>query len=614
MGNSERNAASLRKMMSSIEHRGPDACGVFTDAGVALGHRRLKIIDLSEAGAQPMTFGDFTVVYNGESYNFNDLRRELQGLGHTFVGHSDTEVLLHAYDAWGMEGLERLEGMFAFALWDAGRKKLILVRDRLGIKPLFYHWDNGRLLFGSEIKTILAVAGTDRDVDQQALSEYLWYGNAFEDRTIFRSIRSLLPGHRLILENGRMQIGPWWKVEEWLANGLTGGNREDVADAVREKLDAAVERQLVADVPVCIFLSGGVDSSSIAASAAIASGRSLTSYAVGFDFAGGVNELPRARRVADELGLDHHELHVNGAALQEVVSALVESHDEPFADAANIPLYLLARELSGTVKVALQGDGGDEMFAGYRRYALLRNYRYWKLWPRLFNRALLKFAGSRGRRLARLGVAAGNSDPAMRMALLLTMETLDDPPIRMLGDNARRIIERETDPFRAFRRCADRFAGYDEVQQMLLTDMHLQLPSQFLPKVDRATMAHGLETRVPLLDDRVAALAVTLPSHFKVAHEGKKIALRDACRGRLPDEILDGPKTGFGVPYGEWIRDALHEFARQRILDERFVERFGFDRPRLQRALEEHRTHRRERGFLLWKLLNLSIWSARYLY
>jgi asparagine synthase (glutamine-hydrolysing) len=602
---------TVRRMTQTIAHRGPDDEGTFVGEGVALGHRRLSIIDLSSTGAQPMTLGAATVVYNGESYNFPRLRLELEALGHVFRGHSDTEVLLRAYETWGFAGLERLEGIFAFALWDSARRRLILMRDRLGVKPLFYAWRDGRLAFGSEIKAVLAAGAVDRALDDQALSEFLWYGNAFEERTIYRGVRSLQPGGRMVIEGGQARLETWWQVEACLAHAPPQANRRDVAVAVREAVDHAVARQLVSDVPVGLFLSGGVDSSSIAASAAIAGGRPLASFSVAFDYERGVNELPKARRVAQTLGLDHHELRVRGDALEEVISALVQVHDEPFADAANIPLYLLARELRGTIKVVLQGDGGDEMFAGYRRYSILRAAALWRLWPHALEPMLRTLLGGRGARLARIGAAAGNADPALRMALLLTVETLRDPPTAMLGDAARQRLEAATDPFAAYRRCASRFANFDPVQQMLLTDISLQLPSQFLTKVDRATMAHGIEARVPLLDDGVASLAIGLPVALKVRGSQKKIVLRDAMRGRLPADILDGPKTGFGVPYEEWLRVALHGFARAAILDSRFIERFGLDRTRLDTALCEHRSRRRDRGFLLWKLMQLALWSRQ---
>jgi asparagine synthase (glutamine-hydrolysing) len=604
---------AVARMSRTLAHRGPDAEGTFIGHEVALGHRRLSIIDLSPTGAQPMSLGATTVVYNGESYNFRKLRAELEALGRRFVGQSDTEVLLHAYAAWGLRGLARLEGIFAFALWDAAHRRLVLMRDRLGIKPLFYAWRRDRLTFGSEIKAVLAGAEVDRTVDDQALMEYLWYGNAYEDRTIYQGVRSLEPGHRLVVEDGRSRIEPWWRIEEWIACAPQLMEAREAAVAVRNAVDAAVARQLMSDVPVGIFLSGGVDSSSIAASAALASGQRLASFSAGFDFEGGINDLPKARRVARLLGLDHHELQVRGSKLDEVILALVKCHDEPFADAANIPLYLLAQALGGAVKVVLQGDGGDEMFAGYRRYAILRKAALWRKWPRSLGYWLRAIPGGVGARLARLGAAAGQSDPALRMALLLTVETLRDPPTAMLSTEPRRRLETSSDPFVAYRRCARRFDSADPVRQMLLTDITLQLPSQFLAKVDRATMAHGVEARVPLLDEQVASLAAGMPAMLKVRGTQKKIVLRDAMRGRLPGTILDGPKTGFGVPYEQWLRGSLHGFARAAILDARFIERFGMDRTRLTTALAEHRSGRRERGFLLWKLLQLSLWSREYL-
>jgi asparagine synthase (glutamine-hydrolysing) len=610
---SEELDRTIRRMTQTIAHRGPDGEGTFVGEGVALGHRRLSIIDLSNAGAQPMTFGAATVAYNGESYNFRQLRVELEELGHQFRGHSDTEVLLHAYHAWGLAGLERLEGIFAFALWDSTRRRLILMRDRLGIKPLFYAWQGERLAFGSEIKAVLASGTVDRSVDDQALAEFLWYGNAFEERTIYRGVQALQPGCRLVIEDGQARVESWWNIGAWLARAQPQTNLRDASIAVKEAVDAAVARQLVSDVPVGLFLSGGVDSSSIAASAAVASGRRLASFSVAFDYEKGVNELPKARRVAQTLGLDHHELQIRGDALEEVIAALVQAHDEPFADSASIPLYLLARELSGKIKVVLQGDGGDEMFGGYRRYSILRAAAFWRRWPHALGPLLHSLLGARGARLARIGAAAGHADPALRMALLLTVETLRDPPTSILTNSARRRLEAATDPFAAYRRCASRFANFDPVQQMLLTDISLQLPSQFLAKVDRATMAYGIEARVPLLDEGVATLAVGLPASLKVRGGQKKIVLRDAMRGRLPAEILDGPKTGFGVPYEEWLRGALHGFAGAAILENTFVERFELDRTRLETALAEHRSRRRDRGFLLWKLLHLALWSKHYL-
>jgi asparagine synthase (glutamine-hydrolysing) len=595
-------------MMGTMTHRGPDAGGVFAADGVAFGHRRLSILDLSPTGAQPMTLdgSGLTITHNGEVYNFKELRTELEADGAVFRGHSDTEVVLNAYQAWGLDGLKRLEGIFAFALWDAVARRLVLMRDRLGVKPLFFSQSREELVFGSEIKAILASGGVDRTVDPQAFSEYLWYGNAFEDRTIYAGVRAVLPGHWMIVEKGKRRIEPWWRLEEW-ADSSGVRDPGEGAEAVRAALDAAVARQLVADVPVGIFLSGGVDSSAIAASAMAVQDRPLSSYAVGFDFDRGINELPKAKMVADHLGLEHHEFHVGGSRLEDVLVELARAHDEPFGDAANIPLYLLAKELGGERKVVLQGDGGDEMFGGYRRYVVLHYLKRWRAWPRPLT-PLVRALGSSGRRFARMATATGAGDPAMTMALLLTMETQCDPPTRFMTAEARSALDASADPFLAYRRAATRFEGNEAVQRMLLTDLTLQLPSQFLPKVDRATMAWGLEARVPFLDERVGELATGLPAEWKVEGRQRKIILRDAMRSRLPASILDGPKTGFGVPYEHWLRTSLFDMARAAIMDSEFVTAFGFDATAVGSALSEHRSGARDHGFFLWKVFQLALW------
>ncbi len=337
-------AAVIRRMTDTLILRGPDAGGVLLEPSIAMGHRRLSILELSPAGAQPMRLGSDgpVLVYNGEVYNFRELRRSLEALGHCqWRGHSDTEVILRLYARWGLEGLKRLEGIFALAIWDPIEQRLVLMRDRLGVKPLFYGECTDGLAFGSEIKAVLAAGGVDTALDDQALAEYLWYGNSYGSRTFYRGVRALEPGHWMVIERGKRRLEPWWRVEEWLNEPMSARNFDEAAEQVRTTLDKAVARQLVADVPVGIFLSGGVDSSSIAASAMQDRSKHLNSYAAGFDFELGVNELPKAARVARFLGLNHHELAVNGGTLESVLSRLAKAPDEPFGDAANIPLYLM---------------------------------------------------------------------------------------------------------------------------------------------------------------------------------------------------------------------------------------------------------------------------------
>jgi asparagine synthase (glutamine-hydrolysing) len=523
----------ITRMTATLALRGPDSSGHLVEAPIAFGHRRLSIRDLSDAGSQPMRLGASgpILVFNGEVYNFGELRHRLEGLGHTdWRGRSDTEVILHAYAEWGLDGLKQLEGIFALALWDSARQRLVLMRDRLGVKPLFYGESKYGLAFGSEIKAVLAADGVDTTLDDQSFSEYLWYGNAYEDRTFFKGVRALEPGHWLIIQGDNRRLEPWWSIEEWLNRPVIARNLADAAVRVRSALDQAVERQLVADVPVGIFLSGGVDSSSIAASAMQSRTQPLSSYVAGFDFSKEIDELPKASRVAHHLGLEHHELRVEGGDLAEVLVTLAQAHDEPFADAANIPLYLMCRQLAGQIKVVLQGDGGDELFAGYRRYAVLRNARWWRLWPRGLS-PLAQAGGNLGRRFARMADSVGNSDAAMRMAYLLTLETPKDSPEALFLPARRCDLSEKTDPFLAYRNAAVRFRHYDPVHQMLLTDLTVQLPSQFLTKVDRATMAAGIEARVPLLDERVAEIAVNMPSEWKANGTEKKVVLRESQRG-----------------------------------------------------------------------------------
>lgn len=599
----------ITSMTATLVSRGPDASGHLFRPPIAFGHRRLSILDLSETGAQPMQLGEDgpVITYNGEVYNFRELREELKAEGCIFRGDSDTEVILHVYASWGLGGLKRLEGIFALALWDPAHQRMVLMRDRLGVKPLYYGDSTHGLAFGSEIKAVLAAGDVDSSLNDQSFSEYLWYGNSYEDRTFYKGVRALEPGHWLIIESNKQRIEPWWRIEEWLENPVPVNNMPDVPSRVRAAIDMAVTRQLVSDVPIGIFLSGGVDSSSIAASAMQGRTEPLASYAAGFDFDCGINELPKAAAMAQHLGLYHHELRVAGGDLPSVLLALARAHDEPFADAASIPLYLMCLQLPSQIKVVLQGDGGDELFAGYRRYAVLRNAHWWRLWPQWLS-PLARVGGSLGRRFARMADSVGNADPAMRMALLLTVETLQNPPEALLTPERRDHLTRTTDPFMAYRRAAERFRNQDPVQQMLLTDLTVQLPSQFLTKVDRATMAAGVEARVPLLDERVAELAVGMPSRWKTRGTEKKMVLRESQRGRLPTSILDAPKTGFGVPYEFWLRTSLYEFSRERLLDKNFLEYFHFEKRSVENALNSHIEKPHGNGFLLWKLLQLSMW------
>jgi len=599
------------RMTTTLQHRGPDDGGVLVDGNVALGHRRLSIIDLSSAGHQPMYSDDgaYAIVFNGEVYNFRELRQQLLNMGYTIRSGSDTEVVLKAFIAWGKDAFAMLNGMFAFAIWDRSRGALTLCRDRFGIKPLFYTLDSHRLLFGSEPKALrVAAADGHTEVDPQGLAEYLYYGNSLGGNSLVRGLRRLLPGQWLELTKDQVQLGCYWE--------LTASRQQAVAPAVavrnvRQLLEAAVRRQLVSDVPIGVFLSGGVDSTAVVAAATQSAGARLDTYTVRFDFSEDSSDVVMARRVAQQFSTNHHELDVAGYKLEEVLLSLIDAHDLPFGDAANVPLYLLSQALGGNPKVILQGDGGDELFAGYRRYALLSRIGYLAPLARLARPLLQAVPQAQLRaRLDRMAWALSARDPAERMARLLTEEKPDAAPYTMLSTEWRDQLANH-DPMLRYREVAQSVAHLDPVQAMLYTDCKVLLPDIFLEKVDRSTMAHGIEVRVPLLDHELADYVLGLPSRLKVRHGELKWVFKQALAGLVPEYVLRRPKAGFGVPYWQWLRGPLRPLLESLLLDP-VTDRFRlFDRRQTARRIEEHMSGTRNHGFMLWKLLELGLWQNR---
>jgi asparagine synthase (glutamine-hydrolysing) len=568
---SEQLSMRIGEMTKLLDHRGPDSTNIFVKDNIALGHTRLSIIDLTESGNQPMTDIDsgVSIVLNGEIYNFKTLKAELLSLGVSFKGTSDTEVLLRSYIYWGLEGLKKIEGIFSFAIWDQNSETLILARDRLGIKPLFFSYIDKTLFFSSEIKSILKNSEVNRDINPQSFSEYLWYGNSYEDRTIYKDIHALKPGHWLIHKNQSLSLVRWWSIEEFSEKEKFKGSLADAIHSVSESIDDSVSRQLVADVPVALFLSGGLDSSAIAASASRFG--EISSFACGFDFEDGVKELPKAQAVAKYLGINHEEIHISD-------------------------------------KVVLQGDGGDEIFGGYRRYKLLQNDSFWKFFPKWIGKNA-SHLGNVGTRVGRIINVMKKTDMAEKMALLSTIETQTASPFNYLTAERNLEISKSADPFLAYKSSAERFKEHDIVDQMLLTDLTLQLPSQFLTKVDRATMAQGIEARVPLLDEKLLSLSLSLPSKYKVSLMSDKKVLRQSVKNRLPKDIINQKKTGFGVPYQYWIKDSLYDLIRSTILDKNFCYDHGFDRPKLEMALSIHSKNEADLGFTLWKVFQFALWA-----
>jgi asparagine synthase (glutamine-hydrolysing) len=595
--------------ISTISHRGPDACGTYFDGNLWFGHARLSILDLTEAGAQPMATdnGRFVISYNGEVYNFEELAHSLSI--HSLRSHSDTEVVLRAFAHLGVDILPRLNGIFAFAIYDKETRKLWLVRDRLGIKPLYYHLNSRELVFGSEIKAITALRKELSVCDLASLHEWLFYGNTLGESTLYQGVKRLLPGHYLELdmETFTHKIVEYWSPRQQAALPPIEESQSDLAAGIRRLLEQAVQRQLVSDVPVGIFLSGGIDSSAITAFASKHYGGKISTYSAGFDFDKGVNELLKARRVAEYYGTEHHEIHISGFEIADIVEKMVHHHDMPFSDAANIPLYLMASQISGQTKVVLQGDGGDELFGGYRRYVALSYYRLFCPLARLGNHInKLTPRTTHHYRRQRYLHALGAEDIATTMALLLTEEDGNSHPAELFTAEIQSEIERY-DPFARYRQCQSYFAGQDIINQMALVDSMIILPDIFLEKVDRSTMAASLEVRVPFLDNDLVDYCMRIPGYSKVPGGRKKGLLKKALSGAVPDDILYGPKTGFGVPVGYWLRKALKPLFLDHLARCRREHPDVLNIEYIKRLYAEHEDQTRSRSFLLWKIMNFMI-------
>lgn len=593
-----------------VRHRGPDSNGVYRDEQIWLGHVRLSILDPSTAANQPMVTEDgrFVIAYNGEVYNFKELAKELSL---ELRSHSDTEVVLLAFAKLGPHLFEKLNGMFAFAIFDRKCRKLWLVRDRLGIKPLYYRLDADSLVFASEIKGIIAIGHKSASCDTSSLHEWLIYGNNLGDRTLYQGIRKLLPGHYLQLDLATFShsIQEYWSPRQLAVLPQIRLPTSVVIEQTRFLLEQAVKRQLISDVPVGVFLSGGIDSSAITAFASKHYGGRIATYSAGFDFDGSINELPKASEVARHYGTDHHELRVTGIDLPDVVEKMVHHHDVPFSDAANVPLYLLASKIKNEKKVVLQGDGGDEVFGGYRRYSTLSFLGILQILAkgaRLINGFTPRTAHYYRRR--RYLNALLPSERAMVMALLLTEEDRQSMPSAVFAPEWRREIERH-DPFARYRQCQRMFADLSAVDQMAFVDSMIILPDIFLEKVDRSTMAASVEARVPLLDNDLVDYCMRVPGRYRVRWGRKKWLLKKALAGVVPSHILSSKKTGFGVPFGQWLRLVLKpQFFDQLASFER-IHPGILDRRVICRLYDQHLSGQRDWSFLLWKLLNFTIWA-----
>jgi len=619
-------------MIETVRHRGPDAGDVWVEAegGVALGQRRLAIIDLSPGGAQPMHSADrrFVITFNGEIYNYRDIRRELQAAGHSMRSDSDTEVLLEACALWGVEAaIERAIGMFAFALWDRKTRSLTLARDRLGIKPLYYAASPERILFASQLKAFRPAPHWKPTIDEDAVVGYLRHAYIAQPRTIYREAEKLAPGHILTLREGSTSSPKCF----WDLRGIAvaGQRRNDPVPDPREaadRLDAllrdSVKLRMIADVPLGAFLSGGIDSSTVVALMQAQSTRSVKTFSIGFHESG-YDEAQCAKQVAAHLGTDHTEFYVEPRHALDVIPHLADWFDEPFADPSQIPTYLVSELTRKHVTVALSGDGGDELFAGYNRYVWAeRLARAVNLVPRPLRgasaAALRALAPQTWNRL--FGFVPAAWRPALPGDKLHKITTLLDNP--QPDAIYRRLVsqwERPEEVAAAGREprgpmwdptIARDF--HDLVPRMQFLDMITYLPDDILTKVDRATMAVGLEGRVPLLDHRVVAYSWSLPLEFKLRGGRSKWLLRQVLDRYVPRSLIDRPKMGFGVPIDAWLRGPLREWAESLLAPARLASD-GFVRVEpVRRAWREHLEGSRNWQYPLWTVLMLQAWRARW--
>ena len=598
--------ALVRAMCDQIIHRGPDDYGHYTSGGLAIGMRRLSIIDLS-TGHQPIANEDETVwvVFNGEIYNYQTLRADLVAKGHRFRTQSDTEVLVHLYEEYGLDGLTRLQGMFAIALWDGRQRELLLARDRFGKKPLYYSLQPGGLYFGSELKCFRP-ARLPLDLNADALRLYLQFTYVPEPHSIFRQAGKVAPGGWLrFSDTGEMKTGRYWTLPEPGTQEPLRMNEAEAQEELRARFDHAVKTRMVADVPLGAFLSGGIDSSAVVSSLALASPRPVKTFSIGFEEAR-FNELPHAEAVARKFGTEHHTLIVRPDSLQ-LIPQLVHHFDEPFADSSAIPTFLVSQFAATEVKVVLTGDGGDEIFCGYDSLFQIERHRRWNVLPQPARRMLTGLSsllpdGAFGKNFLH---GIGRRTPLERYfefnySLHWIAHKLLQPEWRLpLDDQTIR---------NSFPGCLPHNPQADILDQAIFFEATAKLTGDMLVKVDRMSMANSIEVRCPMLDHDLVEFALRLPVSWKMRAGQGKYCLIQALRDRLPETVWNRPKQGFSVPIADWFRGPLKDFLRDHLLSRRCRERGVADPVYLKQLIDEHQSGRRNHRTILWSILMLELW------
>ena len=609
------NPVLIRAMLATISHRGPDDEGLYLGSRVGLGHRRLSIIDLG-SGHQPLSNENESVwiVFNGEIYNYQELRALLVNKGHTFKTHTDTEVIVHLYEEFGPECLERLRGMFAFAIWDENKNTLFLARDRVGIKPLYYCLTDDSVVFASEIKAILADSDINREIVPELIDRFLTFFYLPGEETLLKDIKKLAPGHYLLVRNGNVQVRQYWDLH--FTKPAIQLTVKDAESQLLDLLAETVEQHMIADVPVGVLLSGGVDSTAVLSFAVERTQKAISSYTVGFSAPGVADERPYASLAADAFGSRHHEMTLSAADFSSFMPQYVWHMEEPVCEPPAIALYYISKLASNHVKVLLSGEGGDEGFAGYSNYRNL-------LWLERLKKGLSPLNGKVAR-----GLSLANSlFPLPRVNKYVGLMNAQFPdyyfsrtsnPYRQADNGLGNLysadfthsIDRENS-LEPIRRLQAKVRGQSTLDAMLYIDTKTWLPDDLLIKADKMTMANSVELRVPLLDHKILEFAAALPPNLKIRGFTTKYLAKKVLRNRVPRRILDRPKVGFPVPYESWLRGELKGWARDILLDRRTTNRGYFQRASLERLLS---TNESQGKYFkeIFSLITLELWHRGF--
>ncbi len=607
----------IESMTSVLQHRGPDDYGVFLKDNIGLGHRRLSIIDLSERGKQPMPNEDESiwVVFNGEVYNFPDLRKVLVSKGHQFRSNTDTETLIHLYEEYDINCLHYLRGMYAFAIWDDRRKRLFLARDRVGKKPLYYYKDDKRFIFASEIKAILKDRQIERQPDILAIHHYLTYQFVPSPFTAFKGIKKLPPAHYLLIQDGKVVVKDYWNITY---NHKINEPKNVIIDDLKEKLKEAVKIRLISDVPLGAFLSGGIDSSVIVFLMSRLMREPVKTFSVGFED-DQYNELPYARTIADKYGTDHREFILRPNAV-EVLPKIVWHYNEPFADASAIPIYYISKVAKEYIKVVLNGDGGDELFAGYDRYLISSianrlEVIFRPFLAKVMFRLIRKIPQGIGRYnliwILKRFLQGYETPPEIRHSTWLC--SFDNETKNRLYTDEFLHETKENNSLDLLRALFNNAEANSFLEKMLYSDFKMYLPDDLLTKVDVASMANSIEVRSPFLDHEFVEFMASVPAEFKLKGFSLKYLLKEAFRSELPDAILYRKKMGFAVPLDRWFRGELKDFMRDILLSHRALQRGYFRRDFIENMIKEHLENRWNWQYQIYNLLMLELWHREFI-